>query len=135
MRRRRGGQAVELALLMPILLGITSSIIDYGWYFYTQNQFSQVVKDSARASITLDNQVSELTPCELFSQNLNTGLTHLGHSQQGLSISAQIVNDSSKRLLVEVSKNYQPLFGLVTTPETLSVKTIYRLEDQNWEGC
>lgn len=135
MRKRRGAQAVELALLMPILLGLTSSIIDYGWYFYTQNQFSQVVKDSARASITLDNQTSDLNPCQLFNQNLNSGLSHLGHSQQGLTVSAQIVNDSSKRLLVEVSKSYHPLFGLVTTPETLSVKTIYRLEDQNWEGC
>lgn len=135
MKKRRGGQAVELALLMPILLGLTSSIIDYGWYFYIQNQFSQVVRDSARAAIILDNQTSEMTPCQLFNQNLNNGLSQVGYSNQSLTVSTQIVNDGSKRLLVEVSDNYHPLFGLITTPETLSVKTIYRLEDQNWEGC
>ena len=135
MRKKRGSQAVELALLLPILVGLTSGIIDYGWYFYIQNQFSQVVKDSARSSVTLDHQTSYLSPCQSFNQSLNAGMNHLGYSQQEFTISSQIVNDNSKRLLVEVSRTYQPPFGLITTPEFNKVKTVYRLEDQNWEGC
>jgi hypothetical protein len=34
-----------------------------------------------------------------------------------------------------VSEIYNPLFGLTITPERILVKTVVRLEDQNWEGC
>jgi Flp pilus assembly protein TadG len=135
-KKRRGSQAVEFALILPILLSISSGIIDYGWYFSQRQQLLGLVNLSARAASTIDSQASDISPCEYIQQNLNQILNESGHSQNGRSISTQIVKvNNESRLTVTLNQNFSPLFGLVTTPQDGTIISVYRLEDQNWEGC
>lgn len=134
MKNRRGGQAVEFALVLPIVLAIFSGIIDYGWYFHKQNLLTQIVRDSARGASVLDSRESDISPCQFFNQRFQEDSNRLGLGQ-GANISAQILTIEEKRLELIINQPYEPLFGLTETPERNFIKTLVRLEDQNWEGC
>jgi Flp pilus assembly protein TadG len=135
MKNRRGGQAVEFALILPILLMVFSGIIDYSWYFHNQNILTQAIRSASRGASVLDSQESELTPCNFATEEVNSNLNDMGISNQGRSISSQIISGSESRLEVLIDQPYQPLFGLTLVPQSILVKTVVRLEDQNWEGC
>jgi Flp pilus assembly protein TadG len=134
MKKRRGGQALEFALVLPIVLAIFSGIIDYGWYFHKQNLLTQMVKDSARGASVLDSRESSVSPCQFFNQSFQADSNRLGLGQ-GASVSSQIITVQEKRLELIVNQPYIPLFGLTATPARNFIKTLVRLEDQNWEGC
>jgi hypothetical protein len=135
MRYRRGGQAVEFALILPILLLVFSGIIDYSWYFHNENILTQAIRSSSRGASVLDSQESEVTPCNFATEEINNNLNSMGIISQGRSVSSQIISGSESRLEVLISQPYQPLFGLAIVPQSISVKTVVRLEDQNWDGC
>jgi Flp pilus assembly protein TadG len=138
MRRgsRRGSQAVEFALILPILLGLSSSIIDYSWYFQMHGEVVDLTKSVVRSASTLDATSSEVSPCQYIQENLQSSLNQSGHSPQGRNIQVVIDNSAGEaRLSVNLSQSFSPLFGLITTPQNLFVRLVMRLEDQSWESC
>jgi Flp pilus assembly protein TadG len=133
---RRGSQAVEFALILPVLLGISSSIIDYSWYFQMQGEIVDLTKTVVRSASTLDATTSEFSPCQYVQQNLHSSLNQAGYSQQDRNIQSEIDNSTGEaRLVVNLYQSFSPLFGLITTPQNSSVRLVMRLEDQNWESC
>ena len=46
----RGGSAIELMLVMPILLMLSLGVIDYGYYFYLKNTLQGAAQAGARAA-------------------------------------------------------------------------------------
>ncbi|MBW2258738.1 MAG: pilus assembly protein [Deltaproteobacteria bacterium] len=46
--RRRGANAVEFALVMPVLVMILTGIMEYGWFFSQQIAMVSAVRDSVR---------------------------------------------------------------------------------------
>ncbi len=48
---RRGGAAVEFAIIGPVLLLLLSGVITYGGYFLTAHTVQQLSNDAARAAI------------------------------------------------------------------------------------
>jgi Flp pilus assembly protein TadG len=49
-RGRRGGSALELMLLMPILLMLTLGVVDYGYYFFLKSTLQGAAQAGARAA-------------------------------------------------------------------------------------
>lgn len=47
----KGGAAVEFALVLPILLLILFSILEFGWFFFNQYVFNHAVSAGARAAV------------------------------------------------------------------------------------
>lgn len=135
-RLRRGSQAVEFALTLPILLGLSSSIVDYSWYFQRQGELVDATKAVVRSASTLDATTSGISPCQYVQQNLHSLLNQAGYSQQGRAINSEINTSSGEaRLVVNLYQDFSPLFGLIITPQNSSVRLVMRLEDQNWESC
>lgn len=56
-RSRRGGAAVEFAIIGPVLILLLSGIFTYGGYFLTAHAVQQMANDAARAAIAgLDDE-------------------------------------------------------------------------------
>lgn len=51
-RDRRGAQAVEFVLVLPILIMLVSATIDYGWYFQQAMLMTTATQQAARAAST-----------------------------------------------------------------------------------
>jgi len=49
---RRGGAAVEFALILPIFVMLLSAILDYGMYFYVASSATQSVRNGVRMAVT-----------------------------------------------------------------------------------
>ena len=56
--RKRGGAAVEFALLLPIFITLLSAILDYGMYFYVSSSATQAVRNGVRMAVTKADKVS-----------------------------------------------------------------------------
>ncbi len=53
-RQRRGANAVEFALTLPIFLLLLGGIVDFGWMFYYKAALNSAVYDACRAGVTRD---------------------------------------------------------------------------------
>src|SRR5439155_27162741 len=51
LRRRRGSEVLELALLFLPLLWLTFGAIDFGYYFYLEHNLQGAAREGARAGI------------------------------------------------------------------------------------
>jgi Flp pilus assembly protein TadG len=132
---RRGSQAVEFALILPVVLGLSSGIIDYGWYFSQQLEITQAARDAARGASSLDATASELTPCEFAQSSVNQVLSDTGFVNAGRTLTILATMDVEMRLTVEIDQPFTPLFGLAPTPTSHRAVSVVRLEDQNWPNC
>lgn len=47
--KRRGGNAIEFALIMPVLAAILTGIIDYGWLYMIRTSATTAARAGARA--------------------------------------------------------------------------------------
>jgi len=50
-RRRRGNAVLDMAFVLPILLGLAFGVVEYGYYFYVKNNVQAAAREGARAAI------------------------------------------------------------------------------------
>lgn len=50
-RKRFGGSIVEMALTLTILTNLTFGMVEFGYYFYVQNAFSNAAREGCRAGL------------------------------------------------------------------------------------
>src|SRR5262245_18185650 len=48
---RRGGAAVEFALVMPRFMGLVMGALDYGYFFYSSQIVTNAAREGARAGV------------------------------------------------------------------------------------
>jgi len=53
-RRRKGATTVEMAVALPLLLGLTFGLIEYGWMFLKVQQITGAARVGARVAILPD---------------------------------------------------------------------------------
>ena len=54
---RRGGAAIETALLLPLLCSLFCAFLEFGWVFFQRGQLSRIVRDGCRVA-ALDTYAS-----------------------------------------------------------------------------
>lgn len=64
-RKRRGANAIEFALTLPIFLTVTFGMMEYGWYFAKQAQVNGALAQACRDGSIIDpiNPPSHLGGC------------------------------------------------------------------------
>jgi Flp pilus assembly protein TadG len=104
---RRGTEILEVALLLPLLLGLTFGTIEYGYYWYINHSLQGAARAGARAGIPTaasDADVQLAVDGAMKSANLDkTGYT--------TAISA----DADNNLKVTVSCTWDKM-GMPTAP-------------------
>src|SRR5438094_6538865 len=50
-RRRRGSEVLEAALVFPIMLALAFGTVEFGYYFYVEHNLESAAREGARAGI------------------------------------------------------------------------------------
>lgn len=59
--KRGGGSLVEMAITLSLLVTLTFGMIEFGYFFYVKNSFSNAAREGARAAIVPGAQNSDVT--------------------------------------------------------------------------
>lgn len=124
---RRGANAVEFALVMPVFLALIAGIVDYGWYFHTLNQLTTAVRDGARtAAVT---PVAD-DPVQAGSAVVSERLVAAGVGSPEVEVA---LGDAppNRSVTVTATLPWAPLIGLLPTPPRASTSLAMRMEDQS----
>lgn len=74
--RRRGANAIEFALIAPMLLVMLAGTLDYGWYFWREAMLVNGLREAVRAggmqSAGTDEQTGACANCVAVAQTLVT---------------------------------------------------------------
>lgn len=131
---RRGATAIEFALLLPVFCAILFGVMEYAWVFYQQSNVVAATRDALRIAVTLPKSYSP-TPSEAAFDEVRQNLTGFGYTPDQLdaaTIDAEYAGSTpDETLTVTVSMPYQPIIGLVATPDTINCTMTMRLELQD----
>lgn len=133
--RRRGADAIEFALLLPVLLAVTSAIVDYGWYYSQELSMVAAVREGARIGATVDPD--EGSYCSAAGNRAREAMTAAGLDGAGARIAASTSGAAPDLVLtVTATVAYSKLIGLLPVPKELSSTTVMHIEHQDDEaGC
>lgn len=129
-RSRRGANAVEFALVMPVLLAVLSGVMDYGWYFHQQILMTSAVRDAVRTGAATPATASN-TPEEAAETAVLHALDEAGVALEVTATASRSGAPPDQVLTLTVSAGYDRLVGLVPLPDTLGASMVMRLEDQS----
>lgn len=128
--RRRGGAAIEFALVLPVLLAILCGIIEYGWMFLQQSNLTAAVREGARLGVTYG---ADETPdaASVAEDRVTEVLTTYGIT--GATVTATYAGASpDETLTVTVVAPYNALIGWRgLVPDNLSASMTMLLELQS----
>lgn len=133
-RGRRGGNAIEFALIFPVLAAITASIIDYGWYYSLHLGAIHAAREAGRtASVTPDTG----DPCTAAENAAVTLLGQNGLTADASNVTTTVYSSATRGMSISVviSVPYTALWGLVPTPAAHNIDVDMRLEDQDHVAC
>lgn len=128
LRARRGANALEFALTLPILLAILSGVIDYSYLLHLQFSMVNAVSQGARAASATDYADGPLAVATTVVNEVWT----LSEFDSFPTVTATEFTLSNGDLAVQVTAEvpYEPLVGFLPTPATVSHTAIMRLDDQ-----
>lgn len=127
---RRGANAIEFALILPVLVGLMGSIVEYGWYFHREVALDGLVQEATRIAVTTP-QSAHRTPQQVAEDEIVARLNALGYQGQ-VDLSIQVNGQSPNEMLdVGVALPHEPLMGVRSyVPTKLVATSAMRLEDQ-----
>jgi Flp pilus assembly protein TadG len=128
--RRRGSQAVEIALALPMIIVLSGGAVDVGQYLYLTERVAAAASEGARAGALADVPQGE-DPVAIAE-----AAAHLAWSGQELpgSLAVNAVVEGavpSQRVVVSTTLTSEPLFqSLSLLPDTVTVSRTVRLNSQ-----
>ncbi len=126
--RRRGGNAVEFALVTPVLVMMLMGIVEYGWYFSQHQSVVTAARHAARFGAAMP---WEDDPEEWAVQEVLDSMERQGIAVHDAAVEAHFEGETPYvTLVLNVDVSYPGLTGLVPTPQTISTEVMMRLEDQ-----
>ena len=126
-RDRRGSNAIEFALILPVLMAFLTGIMDYGWFFSQQISMIHAVRDGVRAGATTAQEDNPVTVCE---ERIRDSLAAAGFTGT-VAMDVQLSGSRpDQAITAAVSTSYAPLVGFVPTPKFVGSSLTMRLEDQ-----
>ncbi len=128
---RHGNTVVEFALALPVLLALLTGIADYGLFFMQRAAILNAAKDATRIAVASPENQSPITMAEEHAQGiLLEGLA----SCDDCETEARVVDlDGWLALNVRVARPFEPLAGLLPTPDDVSAVVTMALEHQDLE--
>lgn len=135
-RFRRGGNAIEIALTMPLFLVAIFSLIDYAWYFYTEAMTIEATRQGCRVGAVTPGDPADQQ--DAAHEYIEAELARLGVAQSmTLSTSAYSGSPSDDTVNLYVSSGiiecdaqigFQPLVGMIPMPDYVVSSATFSLE-------
>jgi Flp pilus assembly protein TadG len=128
---RRGANALEFALTLPIFLVLVFGLIDYGWLFSIQAGLDNAVSLACREGAMMDPRVgspSAIASADLAARSAMFCNGACTLNVQDLRTGAYV--PPNRTLLCSASLGFNPLIGLAPMPGTIDSVSYYRLEWQ-----
>lgn len=116
-RSRRGIAAVEFALILPVILGLSIATLEFGWYFSRLSQVAALTRDAARYGANASTSAEAMVDAQVAAQAL---LRDLGYdcAERGCNIRATLINAAGQPMVeLRVDVEYIQLTGAL--PEKL----------------
>lgn len=128
-RLRRGAAAVEFALTLPVVIVVASAVLDYSWFLNRSADVLTAVREGTRHGATIEQDDD---PAAEAMTRTQTALTDYGFTCSGsCSVNATVGDlDGMATVQVVASVPYEPIMGLVPTPENMGATLVMALEDQ-----
>jgi Flp pilus assembly protein TadG len=132
-RVRRGGAAVEAALLLPLFIVLLSAILDYGYYFFIASSATQAVRNGVRMGVTKDNVSTmeqlaadhAVEAMENFNLTCKTSLgCKLTHKHKSLTYSG----DTFQTYQLSMERPFIAPMGMVPSPKYHYISYTMRYE-------
>lgn len=127
---RRGSQAVEFALLLPVLSAILLGTVEYGWYFWRESLVTNALRDAVRAGSyqapTSNEATGQCSAClTKTAQVARASLAGMGITVTQASVTPTIANVSGTcAIVLQPSIPYEPLLNFVPTPTYFGVRLV-----------
>lgn len=135
-RSRRGGNAIEFALLLPLYLLITFGTVEFGWTMYHLTALHSAAHHGCRRATLLDPGVGEAAASAVLATATQSMEDHFdshgpGCPSSGCSSEAALTGAVPQRSLVcRIAAPLPPLLGFVPGPSELRATAVMRLEFQ-----
>lgn len=127
-RSRRGSNAVEFALILPILITLLAGIVEWGWTLNQQMMVVQAAREGARAGVSTPRDDDPETAAQA---RVVQSLNDMGLNGSAATVTVSIVGAYPDELLqVNLALPHQPIIGLVPIPVDLKAALTMRLEEQ-----
>lgn len=133
---RRGAEAVEFALVMPVFVTILIGMIEMSWLFYTRASLDSSTSVGCRAGALVDPGIREANLSEVqdaANSALITAMSELGLRECDTRCSSEVAlrgSTPSRTLVCSVTYDFQPLIGLVLPQTDLVANQVVRMEWQ-----
>jgi Flp pilus assembly protein TadG len=127
-RRRRGSNAVEFALILPILITLFAGIVEWGWTLNQQMMVLQAAREGARAGVSTPRDDD---PESAAQTRVVQSLNDMGLKGSAAAVTVNIIGAYPDELLqVDLALPHEPIIGLVPMPVDLKAALTMRLEEQ-----
>lgn len=134
-RRRRGANAIEFALTLPVFLAIILGLMDYGWFFANQAGLNNAVSLACREGSMRDENLGAPSPDDIAKTEIATRAAPwcggaCGSPVAYLDDSESTATLKRKTLVCSQVMTFNPLVGFAPTPNQIVSQSRYRLEWQ-----
>lgn len=130
MRRnhRRGANALEFALLLPVLLAMLFGVFEMSYYFNRYMVVSAAARDGARRAAMVPEGSDQQAEAEAVVFAYLEKLDQKGDA----SVTTSVLGEAPNRVItVRVDRTYHPLAGgYIPTPGKVTAAFSLRMEDQ-----
>jgi len=125
--KRRGSEALEFALSLPILLVILAGIVDFGWFATHQSAVFGAAAYGARAGSMTPQDLDPVATAKLSSERdlLDSRVTDA-------TVTAGLVTlpTGEQAIEVEVHAPYSGIWGFVPLPVDYQGHAVRRMDEQ-----
>lgn len=133
---RRGANAVEFGLTIPIFVALLIGTIEYGWLFFLNSAMSTAVHNGCRQGSIQDPGFAEASSASVIAATRAAMLTELqafgvGDCTGGCVATASLIDAPPARSLqCNLRWTVRPMMGFYTSDVTLRASTTARMEWQ-----
>lgn len=121
-RNADGTAALEFGLVLPLLLVVLLGIVDYGHIYFTRLAMSNAAREGARVGVTLPE-------AQVQASAVATATDYLSRAGINAAVVATTPSDAEPTVTVTITIDpFDPLIGLVPTPDQLRVSSSMRWE-------
>jgi len=126
MRDRRGANALEYALVMPVVILLTFAGMDYAWYFIAQQELQYATREATRAGAQTRLEEDPVAAAyERLGSEMRKGVV-----LPRLTVEAHAGIVSGPAIEVRTYAKVPPLLGVVPTPTELQAGSRFIFEQE-----